>query len=78
MNSASMPHHQSETVHQQFGAVYGKLDSSITSHHPKFDMVTTCSSHPLPPPTGTPGVSNNPKMMDFLKSMAESMEFLRK
>jgi hypothetical protein len=46
--------------------------------HPKSDMVNTHSSHPLPPPTSTPRVSNNPEIQDFLRSMAESMEFLRK
>jgi hypothetical protein len=41
-------------------------------------MVGTCSSHPLHPPPSTLGASNNPEMMEFLKSMAESMEVLRK
>jgi hypothetical protein len=73
-----VPRHQSETVHQQFGAVCGNVDSSITSHHPKSDMVNTCSSHPLHPPPSAPGASNNPELREFLKSMAESMEVLRK
>jgi hypothetical protein len=46
--------------------------------HPKPDMVGTRSSHPVIPPTGTPGASNNQKMMDFMRQMAESMEVLRK
>jgi septal ring factor EnvC (AmiA/AmiB activator) len=46
-------------------------------------MVNTRSSHlpqpnPLQPPPSAPGVSNNPELADFLKSMAESMEVLRK
>jgi hypothetical protein len=46
-------------------------------------MVNTRSSHPLlPPPSqpspSAPGASNEPDLRDFLKFMAESMEFLRK
>ena len=45
-------------------------------------MVNTCSSHSVlhlvqPPPSILRG-SNNPELVDFLKSMAESMEVLRK
>jgi hypothetical protein len=40
-------------------------------------MVGTRSSH-LIPPTGALGASNNQEMMEFVKSMAESMEALRK
>jgi hypothetical protein len=51
--------------------------------HPKSDMVNTCSSHPLQPhslqpPPSAPKASNSPELADFLKSMAESMEVLRK
>jgi hypothetical protein len=46
--------------------------------HPISDIVNTCSSHPLQPPPSAPEVSNNPKLADFLKSMVESMEFLKK
>jgi hypothetical protein len=73
-----VPHHQQETVHQQFGVICGKVDFSITSHHPISDMVNTRSSHPLRPPPSTPEVSNNPQLRDFLKNMVESMEILRK
>jgi hypothetical protein len=46
-------------------------------------MVNTRSSHPLQPllsqpPPSAPGASNDPDFRDFLKSMAESMEVLRK
>jgi septal ring factor EnvC (AmiA/AmiB activator) len=41
-------------------------------------MVNTCSSHPLRPPPSAPGASNDPELRDFLKSVVESMEFLRK
>jgi hypothetical protein len=50
-------------------------------------MVNTCSftrsSHPqqpqlMQPPPSAPGASNDPDLRDFLKSMAESMEVLRK
>jgi hypothetical protein len=83
-----VPCHQSETVHQQFSAVYGNVDSSITSHHSKFDMVNTGSSHPLPPqplqtrplqpPPSAPRASNSLELAEFLKNMAESMEVFRK
>jgi hypothetical protein len=73
-----VPHHQPETVHQQFGAVCGNVDFSITSHHPISDMVNTRSSHPLRPPPSAPRASNNPELRDFLKNMVESMEVLRK
>jgi hypothetical protein len=51
------------------------------------DMVNTRSltrsSHPqqpqpMQPPPSAPGASNDPDLRDFLKSMAESMEVLRK
>jgi hypothetical protein len=47
------------------------------------DMVNTRSSHPLQPqllqpPLSAPGVSSSPELADFLKSMVESMEVLRK
>jgi hypothetical protein len=46
-------------------------------------MVNTRSSHPLQPqllqqPLSAPGASNSPELADFLKSMVESMEVLRK
>jgi hypothetical protein len=41
-------------------------------------MVGKCSSHPVIPPTGAPGASNNQEMMDFIRQMVESMEVLRK
>jgi hypothetical protein len=41
-------------------------------------MVRTRSSHPLQPPPSAPGASNSPELADFLKSMVESMEVLRK
>ena len=40
-------------------------------------MVNTRSSHPVQPPS-IPGASNNLELMDFLKSMAESIEVLKK
>jgi septal ring factor EnvC (AmiA/AmiB activator) len=41
-------------------------------------MVNTRSSHPLQPPPSAHGASNNQEMIEFLKSMAESIEVLRK
>jgi transcription termination factor Rho len=46
-------------------------------------MVNTRSSHPLQPnplqpPPSAPGASNSPELAVFLKSMAESMEVLKK
>jgi hypothetical protein len=41
-------------------------------------MVNTRSSHQLQPPPSALRVPNNPELMEFLKSMAESMEVLRK
>jgi hypothetical protein len=46
-------------------------------------MVNTRSSHPLQPqllqqPLSAPGAPNSPELADFLKSMVESMEVLRK
>ena len=41
-------------------------------------MVGTCSLHPMIPPAGTPGASNNQEMTDFMRQMAESVEVLRK
>jgi hypothetical protein len=75
-----VPRHQSKTVHQQFGAVCGNVDFSITSHsynirhgeHTLITPVATC------PPPSTPRASNDPELRDFLKNMAESMEVLRK
>jgi hypothetical protein len=73
-----VPHHQLKIVHQQFGAVCGNQNfQSILIHH-KSDMVGKCSSHPVIPPTGAPGASNNQEMMDFIRQMVESMEVLRK
>ena len=50
--------------------------------HPISDMVNTHSSllvlHLAQPPPSIPRGSNNPKLVDFLKSMAESMKVLRK
>jgi hypothetical protein len=51
--------------------------------HLIFDMVNTRSSHPqqpqpVQPPPSAPGASNDPDLRDFLKSMAKSMEILRK
>jgi hypothetical protein len=78
-----VPRHQSETVHQQFGAVCGNDFSNRFSFLSISDMVNTRSSHPLQPlpsqpPPSAPGASNDPDLRDFLKSMAESMEVLRK
>jgi hypothetical protein len=81
-----VPHHRSETVLQQFGAVCGN-DFSVKSHQLLSDMVNTRSltrsSHPqqpqpMQPPPSAPGASNDPDLRDFLKSMVESMEVLRK
>jgi hypothetical protein len=77
-NPASVPRHQLETVHQQFGVICGNVDSQSLLSHLKFDMVNTRSSHQLQPPPSAPRVSNNPELMEFLKNMAESMEVLRK
>jgi hypothetical protein len=41
-------------------------------------MVGTRSSHPLIPPAGTLGASNNQEMVDFMRQMTESMVVLRK
>jgi hypothetical protein len=41
-------------------------------------MVGTHSSHPVIPPTGAPGTSNNQEMKEFMRQMAESMEIMRK
>jgi hypothetical protein len=46
--------------------------------HSKSEMVNTCSSQLLHPTPNAPGASNDPELADFLKSMAESMEVLRK
>jgi hypothetical protein len=46
--------------------------------HPKSEMVKTRSSHLLCPTLNAPGASNDPELVNFLKSMAESMEVLRK
>jgi hypothetical protein len=73
-----VPHHQSKIVHQQFGAIYGNLIFQPLSSILQSDMVGTHSSHPLHPPPSAPRASNNLKMMEFLKSMAESMKVLRK
>jgi hypothetical protein len=78
-----VPRHQSKTVHQQFGAVCGNDFSNRFSFLSISDMVNTRSSHPLQPlpsqpPPSAPGASNDPDLRDFLKSMAESMEVLRK
>jgi hypothetical protein len=78
-----VPRHQSETVHQQFGAVCGNDFSNRFSFLSISDMVNTRSSHPLQPlpsqpPPSAPGASNDPDLGDFLKSMTESMEVLRK
>jgi hypothetical protein len=56
----------------------GNADSLITSHHPKFNMVNTRSSHPLQPPPSASRASNNLELREFLKHIAESMEVLRK
>jgi hypothetical protein len=73
-----VPHQQSKIVRQQFSAVYGNLIFQSLSSILLSDMVGTHSSHPLHPPPSASRSSNNPKMMEFLKSMAESMEVLRK
>jgi hypothetical protein len=46
--------------------------------HPKSDMVGTRSSHSLNPPAGALGASNNQDLMEFMKSMAKSMEVFKK
>ena len=37
----------------------------------------TCSSHPLTLPASARGASSHQEMMEFMKSMAESMEVLK-
>jgi hypothetical protein len=73
-----VPCHQSETVHQQFGAVCGNSIFQSLLIHPISDMVNTRSSHLLCPPPSAPGESNDSELREFLKNMAESMEVLRK
>jgi hypothetical protein len=73
-----VPCHQSKTVHQQFGAICGNLIFQSILIHIKSDMVKTRSSHPLTLLAGTRATSSNQETMDFMKSMAESMEVLRK
>jgi hypothetical protein len=46
--------------------------------HSKSEMVNTRSSQLLRPTPNAPGASNDPELADFLKSMAKSMEVLRK
>ena len=41
-------------------------------------MVGKRSSHPLSLPVGPHGASGNQEIVDFMKSMAESMEALKK
>jgi hypothetical protein len=77
-DSTSVPRHQSETVHQQFGAACGKSIFQSLLIHPISDMVNTRSSHLLRPPQSAPGASNDSELREFLKNMAESMEVLRK
>jgi hypothetical protein len=72
-----VPHHQSKIVHQQFGIVCGNSIFQSILIHPTSDMVGTCSSHPIPP-ISAPGASNNQEMMEFMKSMAKSIEVMRK
>ena len=56
----------------------GKSIFPLLLIHPKFDVVNTCSSYLVQPPLSALGAFNNPELMDFLKSMVESMEVLRK
>ena len=70
-------------MHQQFGVVYGNsLIFQSFLIHPISDMVGTLSTHllhrPVQPPSSIPRGSNNPKLVEFLKHMAESMEVLKK
>jgi hypothetical protein len=72
-----VPRHQSKIMYQQFVTVYGNPIFQSILIHPKSDMMETRSSH-LIPPIGAPGASNNQEIMDFMRSMAESIEVLRK
>ena len=46
--------------------------------HPKSNMVGTRSSHPLNLLASAHGTSSNQEIVDFMKSMVESMEVLKK
>jgi hypothetical protein len=78
-----VPHHQSENC---ASTVWRRLWERFFSRFSFIrisDMVNTRSSHPLQPqllqqPLSAPGASNSPELADFLKSMVESMEVLRK